>query len=216
MIKARIYDEAVAKTGGVIAFKLIHICVDYSTKMKTILAEMRVFFDNRNRFFRGNPVPLKKVPDLTEFPNVPPTEVLQNLQTPTTLRTNPELTESIIQRKIGPQVGCQDIRAKRPRQKAPTPVPESAPTPEMQDPIPMDTFETPPLSTDLAPVVPSPPITSPTPANPRPKSSFPAPIPPLSETTREYMESVRRQAAFTHMPGFQELLSQEISQASPQ
>ena len=30
------------------------------------------------------------------------------------------------------------------------------------------------------------------------------------------MESVRRQAAFTHTPGFQELLSQGLSQASPQ
>ena len=94
MIKARIYDEAVAKTGGVTALKLIHIYVDYSTRMETILAEMRVLFDNRNRFFWGSPVPLKKVPDLTEFPDLPPTEVLQNLQTPTTLRTNPESAES--------------------------------------------------------------------------------------------------------------------------
>ena len=51
VIKARIYDEAVAKTGGVTALKLIHICVDYSTRMETILAEMRVFFDNQNCFF---------------------------------------------------------------------------------------------------------------------------------------------------------------------
>ena len=88
VIKARIYDEAVAKTGGVTTLKLIHICVDYSAKMETILAEMRILFDNRNRFFRGSPVPLEKVPDLSEFLNFPPTEVLQNLQTPPTLRTN--------------------------------------------------------------------------------------------------------------------------------
>ena len=33
VIKARIYDEAVAKIGGVTALKLIHICVDYSTRI---------------------------------------------------------------------------------------------------------------------------------------------------------------------------------------
>ena len=45
VIKARIYDEAVAKIGSVTALKLIHICVDYSAKMETILAEMRALFD---------------------------------------------------------------------------------------------------------------------------------------------------------------------------
>ena len=94
VIKARIYDEAVAKIGGVTALKLIHICVDYSTRMETILAEMRVLFNNRNRFFRGSPVPLEKVPDLTDFLDLPPTELLQNLQTPTTLWTTQESAES--------------------------------------------------------------------------------------------------------------------------
>ena len=79
MIKARIYDEVVAKIQGVTALKLIHICVDYSTRMETILAEMRVLFDSRNRFFQGSPVPLEKVPDLTDFPDLSPTELLQNL-----------------------------------------------------------------------------------------------------------------------------------------
>ena len=44
VIKARIYDKAVAKIGGITALKLIHICVDYSTTMETILAEMEVLF----------------------------------------------------------------------------------------------------------------------------------------------------------------------------
>ena len=76
----------------------------------------------------------------------------------------------------------------------------------------------PPLPADPAPVVPSPPTTSPTPANPMPKIPFSAPVPPLSKTVREYMESLRRQAAFTHTPRFQELLNQlqGITQASPQ
>ena len=78
----------------------------------------------------------------------------------------------------------------------------------------MDTSETPPLPTDPAPIIPPPPTTSPTPGNPRPKTSVH--VPPLSEIAREYMESVRRQAAFTHTPRFQELLSQGLSQASPQ
>ena len=76
VIKARIYNGAVTKIGGVTAFKLIHICVDYSTRMETILAEMRVLFDNRNLFFRSNPVPLEKVPDLTNFSDLPSTELL--------------------------------------------------------------------------------------------------------------------------------------------
>ena len=74
--KARIYDEAVAKTGSVTALKLIDICVDYSAKMETILVEMRGLFDAQNHFFRGSPIPLEKVLDLLEFPNLPPTEVL--------------------------------------------------------------------------------------------------------------------------------------------
>ena len=79
VIKARIYDEAVAKIGGVTALKLIHICVDYSTRMETILVEIRVLFDNQNRFFRGSPIPLEKIPDLTDFLDLPPADLLQNL-----------------------------------------------------------------------------------------------------------------------------------------
>ena len=79
VIKARLYNKAIAKTRGVITLKLIHICVDYSARMETILAEMRALFAARNRFFRGRPVPLEKVLDLTEFLDLPQTEVLQNL-----------------------------------------------------------------------------------------------------------------------------------------
>ena len=238
MIKARIYDEAVAKIGGVTALKLIHICVDYSTRMETILAEMKILFDSRNRFFRGSPIPLEKFSDLTDFPNLPPTELLQNLQTLTTLRTTQDSAES--GGRPAPGSDPRTSKADRPQQESPAPAPrsESAPIPEPtstpaprptstpvpeptptlvgQDSVPTDTTETPPLPTNSAPVVPPPPTDSPVPSNPRPKVPFPAPIPPLSETAREYMESIRRQAAFTHTPGFQELLSQGLSQASPQ
>ena len=228
VIKARIYDEAVAKIKGITALKLIHICIDYSTWMETILAEMRVLFDNRNRFFRGSTVPLEKVPDLTDFPDLPPTELLQNLQTSTTLRTTQDSAES--GGRPAPGSDAKTSEADRPQQEAPTlvpgpapvlvleptstPVPELAPIPEGQDLVPMDTSRTPPLPADPAPVVPFPPTTSPTPVNPRPKVPFPAPIPSLSKTAREYMESVRRQAAFTYTPRFQELLSQGLNQAS--
>ena len=87
VIKARLYDEAIAKTGGVTALKMIHIYVDYSTRMETILAEMRILFDNRNRLFWGSSISLEKVPDLTDYPDLPPPELLQILQMPTTLRT---------------------------------------------------------------------------------------------------------------------------------
>ena len=198
MIKALIYNEAVVKTGGITAIKLIHICVDYSVKIETILAEMRVLFDNRNRFFRGSPVLLQKVPDLTKFLDLPPMEVLQNLQMPTTLRTNEESTES--GERPAPRSDARTSKAERPQQEAPTPVPEPAPTLEAQDLILMDTFEMPPLPMDPAPVVPSPPTTSPTLANPRPKIPFSTPIPPLLET------GVREKASGLHT--FHELLNQ--------
>ena len=238
MIKARIYNEMIAKIGGVTAFKLIHICVDYSTRMETTLAEMRILFDNWNCFFRGSPVPLEKFPDLTDFLDLPLAELLQNLQTPTTLKTTQDSVESGGRPAPGLDAGTSE--ADRPQQELPAPAPrlESAPIPKPtstpapgptfapvseptptsvgQDSVPMDTTETPPLPTNSAPVVPSLPTDSPVPSNPRPKVPFPAPIPPLSETAREYMEFVRRQAAFIHTPGFQELLSQGLSQASPQ
>ena len=113
VIKARIYDEAVAKIGGVTALKLIHICVDYSTRMETNLAEMRVLFDSRNRFFRGSPILLEKVPDLADFPDLPPADLLQNLQTPTTLRTTRDLAES--GGRPAPGSDARTSEAKRPQ-----------------------------------------------------------------------------------------------------
>ena len=212
MIKARIYDEAVAKIEGVIALKVIHICVDYSTRMETILAEMRILFESRNRFFRGSPILLEKFPDLTDFPDLLPTELLQNLQTPTTLKITRDSAES--RGRPAPGSDARTSEADRPQQELPAPaprpesasipeptstpapgptsapVPEPAPTPIGQDSVPMDTTETPPLPTNSAPVVSSPPTDSLVPSNPRPKVPFLAPIPPLSETAREYMESV--------------------------
>ena len=128
VIKARIYDEAVAKIGGVTALKLIHICVDYSTRMETILAEMRVLFDSRNRFFRGSPIPLEKVPDLVDFPDLLPTDLLQNLQTPTTLRTTRDSAES--GGRPAPGSDARTSEAERPQQESPasTPIPEPVPT----------------------------------------------------------------------------------------
>ena len=238
VIKARIYNEAVAKIGGITALKLIHICVDYSTKMETILAEMRVLFDSSNCFFWGSPIPLEKFPDLTDFPDLLPADLLQNLQMPTTLRTTRDLAES--GRRPAPGSDARTSEAEQSQQESPAPaqqpeptlvpepastpaprstsvpIPEPVPTPAAQDPVPMDTTEAPPFRISPAPVVPSPPTSSLAASGPRPKAPLPAPMPPLSETERKYMESVRRQAAFTHTPGFQELLSQGLSQASPQ
>ena len=128
VIKARIYDKAVAKTGGITALKLIHICVDYSAKMETNLVEMRVLFDTQNRFFQGSPVLLEKVPDLSEFPDLPLTKVLQNLQTPPTLRTNQESVES--GERPAPGSDAMTFEVERPQPKAPTPSPDPTPTPE--------------------------------------------------------------------------------------
>ena len=123
MIKARIYDEAVAKIGGVTALKLIHICVDYSTRMETILVEMRILFDIQNGFFRSSPIPLEKFPDLTDFPDLPPTELLQNLQTPTTLRTTGNSAEFGGRLALGSDARMSE--ADRPQQESPAPAPRS-------------------------------------------------------------------------------------------
>ena len=141
VIKARIYDEAVAKIGGVTALKLIHICVDYSTRMETILAEMRILFDSRYRFFRSSPIPLEKFPDLTDFLDLPPTELLQNLQTPTTLRTTRDSAES--RGRLAPGLDARTSEADRPQQESPAPAsrPESAPVLEpTSTPAPGPTF----------------------------------------------------------------------------
>ena len=127
--KARIYDEAVAKIGSVTALKLIQICVDYSAKMETILAEMRALFAAQNHFFWGSPVSLEKVSDLTEFPDLPLTEVLQNLQTLTTPRTNQESTES--GEGEAPGSNAKTYEAKRVQlEEVPTPASVSTTVPE--------------------------------------------------------------------------------------
>ena len=165
MIKARIYDEAVAKIKGVTAIKLIHICVDYSTRMETILAEMRALFDSQNRFFQGSPIPLEKFLDLTDFLDLPRADLLQNLQISTTLRTTRDSAES--GGRPAPGSDAKTSEAERPQQESPAPaqqpestpvpeptsipapgstfapIPESVPTPAAQDPVPMDTTETP-------------------------------------------------------------------------
>ena len=119
VIKAQIYDEAVAKTRGVTTLKLIHICVDYSTRMETILAEMRIIFDSRNCFFRGSPIPLEKLPDLTDFLDLPPADLLQNLQTLTTLRTTQDSAES--GGRPAPGSDARTFEAERPQQEPPAP-----------------------------------------------------------------------------------------------
>ena len=238
VIKARIYDEAVAKTGGVTTLKLIHICVDYSTRMETILAEMRILFDSQNRFFQGSPIPLEKLLDLTDFPDLPPADLLQNLQTPTMLRTTRDSAKS--GGRPAPGLDARTSEAERPQQESPAPIqrpeptpvpepvstpspgstsaplPEPVPTPEAQDSVPMDTTKTPSLPTNPVLVVLSLPADSPAASDPKPKVPPPALMPPLADEARKYMEAVRRQAAFTHTPGFHELLSQGLSQASPQ
>ena len=130
VIKAQIYDEAVAKTGGVTTLKLIHICVEYSTRMETILAKMRTLFDSQNRFFRGSPIPLEKLPDLTDFPDLPLADLLQNLQTPTMLRTTRDSAES--GGRPAPESDARTLEAERPQQESPasTQGPEPAPVPE--------------------------------------------------------------------------------------
>ena len=132
--------------------------------METIWAEMKVLFDSRNRFFRGSPIPLEKFPDLTDFPDLPPADLLQNLQTPTTLRTTRDLAES--GGRPAPRSDARTSEAERPQQESPAPaqqpestlvpeptstpapestsvpVPKPVPTPAAQDPVPMDTTET--------------------------------------------------------------------------
>ena len=148
-----------AKTKSVTALKLIHICVDYSAKMETILAEMWALFVARNCFFRGSPVSLEKVPDLTEFPDLPPTEVLQNLQTPTTLKTNQESTESR-ERKTPESDARTNEAGKTQLEEVPTLASIPTIVPETPVSVPTTVFETLPLPADLASVISSTPAPS--------------------------------------------------------
>ena len=163
--KARLYDEAVAKIGGITILKLIHIYVDYSARMETILAEMRTLFTARNCFFRGSPIPLDKVPDLTEFLDLLLADVLLNLHTLTILRTNLELAGSAKQND--PR---SDARSK------------DAGRTELEEVPTLGTDSIPPLLTEPDPPIPSPPAPFAGPINPQPSPSLP--IPPLTESAR--------------------------------
>ena len=170
--KARLYDEAVAKIGGITVLKLIHIYVDYSARMETILAEMRTLFTARNCFFRGSPIPLDKVPDLIEFLDLLLADVLLNLHTLTTLRTNLELVGSAKQNDLRSDARSKDAERTE-LEEVPTPGTDSTP-PGMDS--------TPPLPMEPAPLVPSLPAPSTGPVNPQPSPSLP--IPPLTESAR--------------------------------
>ena len=198
--KDRLYDEAVAKTSSIIALKLIHICVDYAARMETILAEMQTLFTARNRFFCNSPIVLKKVHDLTEFLDLPPRDVLQNLHTPTTLRTNPELTKSRGRKDPGSNARSKDA-GRIQLEEVPT--------------LALDS--TPPLPTKPTPHIPSTPAPSPGQVNPLPDLNLP-PYPDLQEVARQVAELMTCPTAFIQTPGFQELLkkTQDVMQASPQ
>ena len=133
----------------------------------------------------------------------------------TTLRTNQESAES--GERQAPRSNARTTEAGRAQQEE---VPTTTPVPttvlETLASVPTNVFETPLLFADPAPAILSPSAVSRAPVNSKSRMSLP--VPPLSEIARAYMESVRRQAAFTHTTRFQELLnqSQGITQASPQ
>ena len=103
--EAWLYDEAVLKIGSITPLKLIHICVDYSAKMKKILAEMRILFVGRNQLPCTCPTLLEKTSDLSEvFSDLPPMEVLQGLSTLTMLKTNSDSFGSRLPKDPGSDV----------------------------------------------------------------------------------------------------------------
>ena len=76
--KARIFDEIVAKTLTVTEAKVINIMVDYSSKMETLLIDMRKLMADLH------PVALPPGSiDLSEFLEIPAMEILHGLSTPT-------------------------------------------------------------------------------------------------------------------------------------
>ena len=186
--KAQLYNEAVAKTGGITALKLIHIFVAYFARMETILAEIWTLFTARNRFFRNSPTPLDMVRDLIEFLDLSPVGVLQNLHTLTTLRTNLESVRSGKRNDPGSDARSKDAGRTKPEEVS-TPATDSTPS----------------LPTKPAPLVPSPTASSPGLVNPQPSPSLT--IPPLTESARLFVESVRRQTTLIQSPSFQDLLN---------
>ena len=179
MTKAQLYDEAVAKIGTITSLKLIHICVDYAAWMETILAEMRTLFTVRNRFFHCNPIPLEKVLDLIEFPDLPQAVVLQNLHTLTILKTNPKSSESGGRKDLGSDARSKDAGRIQPKEVL---------TPALDS--------TPPLSTEPTLLVPSPLAPSLGQVNPLSGLNLP-PHPNLQEAARRVVEFMTRPTAFT-------------------
>ena len=76
--KARVFDETVAKALPITRAKVINIVVDYSSKMETLLAEMRKLMVGLHSATL-QPGAL----DLSKFPEIPAAEILHGLSTPT-------------------------------------------------------------------------------------------------------------------------------------
>ena len=161
--------------------------MDYSARMETILAEMRTLFTTLNSFFCGSPILLEKVPNLTEFPDLPQVDMLQNLHTPTTLRTNPK-SKSGERKDPGSDARSKDAKRTQP---------EEVSTPALDSSLPLPTKQAPPVPSPLAP----------SPGLLTPQSGPSLPIPSLIENARLFAESVRRQVALIQSLSFQDLLS---------
>ena len=87
---------------------------------------MWTFFTAQNCFFCSSPIPLEKVPDLTEFPDLLLVDMLQNLHTLMTLRMNPESMESGEQKDLRSDARSKDVGRTQPKEVL-TPASDSTP-----------------------------------------------------------------------------------------
>ena len=78
VIKARVFDETVAKALPMTGANVINIVVDYSSKMETLLVEMWKLMVRLHPAAIQQPIVL----DLSKFSEIPGAEILQGLATP--------------------------------------------------------------------------------------------------------------------------------------
>ena len=99
--KARIFDKMVAKALLMTRAKVINIVVDYSSKMETLLVDLR-------KLMAGlHPVALQpRTLDLSEFPEIPAVEILHSLSTLT------KATRTMTSSPILPADPCLDARTR--------------------------------------------------------------------------------------------------------
>ena len=184
--KVRIFDETMAKTLPMTGVKVINIIVDYSSKMETLLIDMRKLMADLH------PTALPPGPiDLSDILEISTTEILHGLSTP---------TKDVRTRTCSPSLLVDLGSDARTRSTDKPPLPEALPT---NPPLPSNPASSNPPLPSRAPL--KVPPTLPPPSLPRPEAPARPPIllspqvttpPPLPVPTVPLTQSSQRNLPF--------------------